>query len=66
MATSMTEPALDRRYCELSGLSLVQLERTLTAANLLLDAWRKNNRSGFDGLVERPSRSKGNSICPWQ
>jgi hypothetical protein len=63
MTISIVEPALDRRSYELSGLSIDQLERTLTAANLLLDVWQANNRSGFDRLAQRPSRSERNTVC---
>ncbi len=58
MPTDMTE--LDRRSHDLSGLSLTQLEGTLIAANLLLDAWRTTTLWGFDRLPERPTRLDGN------
>jgi len=60
MPNGMT--ALDRSSHELSNLSLTQLEGTLIAANLLLDAWRTTNFSGFDRLPERPTRFERNSI----
>ncbi len=58
MPTGMTE--LDPNSHELSSLSLTQLEGTLIAANLLLDAWRTTTLWGFDRLPERPTRLDGN------
>ena len=40
MTNSMTELVSDHRAHGLSGLSLIQLEGALVAANLLLEAWR--------------------------
>jgi len=63
MTTRMTEKAPDRRSLELSGLLLTQLERTQTAANLLLDTWRPNTLSAFDRLPERPSCLERTFVC---
>ena len=65
MTTSITTLISDRRFNGLSSLSLIQLEGTLVAANLLLDAWRTTtlfefNRSPASYRVEE------NAICPSQ
>jgi len=64
MTTSMTVLAPDRYSHEMSGLSFTQLEGTLIAANILLDAWRTTISSPFDRSRERPSRADRNPVCP--
>jgi hypothetical protein len=54
MTALMIELAPDHSYHPLSAMSLIQLEGTLTAANLLLDAWRTNTRCDSLTRLERP------------
>ena len=63
MTTSMNKLVSDHRSNGLSSLSLIQLEGTLAAANLLLDAWRTTNLSDFKRSSESPHIEE-NPICP--
>ena len=60
MTSSMTDLVSNDRGHGLSGLSLTQLEGTLIAANLLLDAWRMTRLTDFERLIES-SRLRGSS-----
>ncbi|WP_263374549.1 hypothetical protein [Granulicella aggregans] len=60
MTSSMTDLVSEDRGHGLSGLSLTQLEVTLVAANLLLDAWRTTRLTDFERSIES-SRLRGSS-----
>jgi hypothetical protein len=59
MTTIMTDLVSDHR---LSGLSLTQLEVTLVAASLLLEAWQTTTRSDFQRTPVCP-RFEDNPVC---
>jgi hypothetical protein len=61
MTTIVTDLKSDHRSHGLGGLSVVQLERTLIAANLLLDSWRA---TPFDFKPSPPkARLEESPVC---
>ena len=51
MTTIMNDLKSDDRSHVLSSMSLIQLEETLVAANLLLDSWRTTTRPEFKRIT---------------